>query len=122
MNWTNEKKAVLETALKMSEKGLVIGISGNVSVRLPPANGRGLLAITPTSRYYDLLTPEDIQVIDFEAEPVEGDLPPSVESMLHIAVYQARPGVKAVIRTPFGFRLLPWRQPTSKYRPSWKTR
>jgi len=97
--WQNEKKLVLETAQRLSERGMVIGTSGNVSLRLPPENGRELLAITPTSRYYDQLTPDDIQVIDFEVEPVEGDLPPSSESLLHIGVYRARNDVGAVIHT-----------------------
>ena len=97
--WYEEKKQVLEAAWKMAEKGLVVGSSGNVSLRLPPENSRELLAITPTSRYYDLLTPDDIQVIDFEAEPLEGNLAPSVETMLHIGIYRARKNVNAVIHT-----------------------
>lgn len=97
--WWEERKLVLETAQKMAEEGLVVGTSGNVSLRLAPEGSRELLAITPTSRYYDLLTPDDIQIIDFEAEPVEGNLPPSVETMLHIGIYQARKNIKAVIHT-----------------------
>lgn len=97
--WLEEKKLVLQTAQKMVEKGLVVGTSGNVSLRLPPEGDRKLLAITPTSRYYDLLSADDIQVIDFEVEPVEGDLPPSVESLLHIGIYEARKNIKAVIHS-----------------------
>jgi L-fuculose-phosphate aldolase len=97
--WREEKKLVLEAARKMLEKGLVVGTSGNVSLRLPPENGRELLAVTPTSRYYDRLGIDDIQVVDFEVEPVEGDLPPSVETMLHIGIYRARQSVNAVIHT-----------------------
>lgn len=97
--WQEEKRLVLETGQKMLEKGLVVGKSGNVSLRLPPEGNRELLAITPTSRYYDLVTVNDIQVIDFETEPVEGDLPPSSETMLHIGIYQARKNVNAVIHT-----------------------
>jgi L-ribulose-5-phosphate 4-epimerase len=97
--WLKEKRLVLETARLMSDRGLVTGTSGNVSMRLTPDNGRELLAITPTSRYYDKLTPEDIPVIDFEAEPVEGDLAPSSESMLHIKLYQIRKDIGAVIHT-----------------------
>ncbi len=97
--WSKEKALVLDTARKMEEKGLVAGTSGNVSLRLLPEGGRELLAITPTSRYYDLLTPDDIQVIDFEAKPVEGSLPPSSESMMHIAIYRARKDIHAVIHT-----------------------
>ncbi len=95
--WQEEKKTVREAALKMVEKGLVVGKSGNISLRLPPEDGRDLLAITPTRKYYDLLTVDDIQVVDFEAETVEGDLAPSVETMLHIGIYKARRNVKAVL-------------------------
>lgn len=97
--WLEAKKLVLETARRMAENGLVVGTSGNVSLRLPPQGGRPLLAITPTSRDYDLMSADDIQIIDFEAEPVEGDLPPSVETMLHIGIYRARKNVNAVIHT-----------------------
>ena len=97
--WQEAKQLVLETGLKLVEKGLVVGKSGNISLRLPPEDGRELLAITPTSRYYDLLTAGEIQVIDFETEPVEGDLPPSSETLLHIGIYRARPNINAVIHT-----------------------
>lgn len=97
--WQEAKRLVLETSQKMWAKGLVVGKSGNVSLRLPPEGGRELLAITPSFRYYDSLTIDDIQVIDFEAEPVEGDLAPSVETMLHIGIYQARRNINAVIHT-----------------------
>lgn len=97
--WAAERGLVLETARKMVEKGLVIGKAGNVSVRLASTGRRSLLAITPTSRYYDSLTPDDIPVIDFQGKPVEGATPPSSEAALHIGVYQARPDVNAVIHT-----------------------
>lgn len=97
--WHEEKRLVLEASQKMHEKGLVVGTSGNVSLRLPPQGGRELLAITPSRRYYDLLTIDDIQVIDFEAEPIEGDLVPSVELMLHIGIYRARQNINAIIHT-----------------------
>jgi len=83
----------------MVEKGLVIGKAGNVSVRLASEGRRSLLAITPTSRYYDSLTPDDIPVVDFQGKPVEGSLAPSSEAALHIGVYQKRSAVNAVIHT-----------------------
>ena len=97
--WQQEKRIVLEASQKMLEKGLVVGTSGNVSLRLTPEDGRELLAISPSQQYYDTLTVDDIQVIDFEVEPVEGDLIPSVETMLHIGIYRARRNVNAVIHT-----------------------
>ena len=97
--WQKEKRLVLEASQKILEKGLVTGTSGNVSLRLLPENNGKLLAITPSRRYYDLLTIDDIQIINFEGEPVEGNLTPSTEKMLHIGIYQMRKDVNAVIHT-----------------------
>lgn len=97
--WLNGKKLVLETARRISEKGLVAGTSGNVSLRLPLENGKEVLAITPASRYYDLLAPDDIPIIDFKVNRVEGNLAPSSESLLHIGIYKTRKNVGAVIHT-----------------------
>lgn len=97
--WQEEKRIVLEASQRMLEKGLVVGTFGNVSLRLRPEDDRELLAISPSQRYYDTLTTDDIQVIDFEGEPVEGDLIPSVETMLHVGIYRARRNVNAVIHT-----------------------
>ena len=97
--WAEARHQVLEAARQMHREGLVVGTSGNVSLRLPPEGGRKLLAITPSSRYYDTMTADDIQVIDFDARPVAGDLPPSTETNLHIGVYRARADVNAVVHT-----------------------
>jgi len=97
--WNSEKKAVLEAAQQMAQKGLVVGTSGNVSMRLKDPSGRELLAITPNARYYDSLDVDDIVVADFEGERVEGELTTSIEKMLHIGVYKARKKVNAIIHT-----------------------
>ena len=98
-SWPSEKNAVLQTALKMADLGLTTALSGNVSTRLPSEDGRDLLAITPLGVRYSQLTVQDIPVVDFNIEPVEGDLAPSSESLLHAAIYRARPDVGAVIHT-----------------------
>ena len=97
--WNSEKKAVLEAAQQMAQKGLVVGTSGNVSMRISEPGGRQLLAITPNNRYYDLLDVDDIGIVDFEGECVEGELTASIETMLHIGIYIARTKVNAVIHT-----------------------
>jgi len=57
------------------------------------------MAITPMGRSYDLLQAEDVVVVDHEMEAVEGELAPSSESLLHVAVYSRRPDVGAVVHT-----------------------
>ena len=97
--WQNEKRDVADAARKMAQLGLVFGTAGNVSVRLDSENGRDLMAVTPSGASYDGLTHDDIAVTDFEVEPLEGELPPSSESLLHIGIYQRRPDVHAVVHT-----------------------
>jgi L-fuculose-phosphate aldolase len=95
--WQEEKQIVLEAAQKMAASGLVVGTSGNISLRLP--GKRQLMAITPSSKHYDLLGADDIQIVDFNGQSVEGNLTPSMETMLHIGIYQARKNINAIIHT-----------------------
>ncbi len=97
--WQSEKRAVLDAARKMLDKGLVVGSSGNVSIRLPVSGRRELLAITPSSMPYETLTVDDIQIVDFNGQKVEGTLLPSIETPLHRGIYRARKNVNAVIHT-----------------------
>jgi L-fuculose-phosphate aldolase len=99
LNLLEARKTVLDTAREMCAAGLVVGNSGNISLRLPPEGKMGLMAITPTSRHYDTLDYADIPIIDFNGNNVEGKLKPSVETPLHIAIYKARKNVNAVIHT-----------------------
>ena len=95
VRWSEERQAVLETALEMARMGLVVGSSGNVSLRLSVEPL--LVAITPSQRPYRSLRWEEIPVIDSAGRIVEGELEPSSERLLHLAVYGARVDVGAVI-------------------------
>lgn len=97
--WREEKKIVLEAAQEMLGKGLVVGTAGNVSLRLPIEGERQMLAITPSAQHYDLLGVDDIQIVDFNGQTIEGSLRSSMETMLHIGIYRARKNVNAVIHT-----------------------
>jgi L-fuculose-phosphate aldolase len=97
--WNTEKKTVLEAAQRMSEKGFVVGTAGNLSMRVKEPAGKELMLITPTSRYYDSISVDDIVIVDFEGKIVEGEYSPSVETMLHLGVYKTRKKVNAVIHS-----------------------
>jgi len=97
--WHDEKIAVVQTARQLTKLGLVTNANGNVSVRLNPHEGHNLFAITPSKKSYDSLNVDDIQVVDFDIDPVEGKHVPSSESLMHVGIYIARPNVGAVIHT-----------------------
>ncbi|NUW36430.1 class II aldolase/adducin family protein [Nonomuraea sp. SMC257] len=75
------------------ELGLVIGTSGNLSVRQGD-----LVAVTPSGVALDRLTPEMCPVVDMDGHLVEGDLQPSSETPMHLAVY-ASTAAQAVVHT-----------------------
>ena len=97
--WVAEKRAVADAAKRLADLGLVSGSSGNVSVRLPSGDSHELLAVTPSGKRCSEMDEGDIVVADFELEPVDGDLAPSSESLMHVAIYRSRPDAGAVVHT-----------------------
>ena len=79
----------------MAVDGLVVGTSGNVSARVGDR-----IAITPTGVDYAELTPESIVLLDGDGAVVAGDLAPTSELPLHLALYRlAGRRVGAVVHT-----------------------
>ncbi len=87
--------AVLAAAKGMLESGLTTGTSGNVSARL----GGGQIVITPSAVAYQQMTPDDLVVLDPDGRQVAGSRPPSTESRLHLACYQAFGEIGAVLHS-----------------------
>jgi len=92
--WDPIKEEIVEACRGLVAKGLVAGSSGNVSRRCGEA-----VVITPSRLPYSQLRPQDVVVIDFQANLVEGELPPSSEALAHLAIYRARPDAGAIVHT-----------------------
>ncbi|WP_371651921.1 MULTISPECIES: class II aldolase/adducin family protein [unclassified Streptomyces] len=71
------------TARRTAEEGLVVGTSGNVSVRVGE-----LVLVTPTGVPYDRLGPDDTVAVDLTGRQVTGTLRPTSELPMHLAVYR----------------------------------
>ncbi len=99
MKWQSERTVVVQAAQQLLRLGLVAATSGNVSLRLEGDMNEGLIAITPSSTDYETMKPEDIVVVDYDVDVVEGETVPSSESLTHVAVYKARSDISAVIHT-----------------------
>ena len=99
MKWQSERTVVVQAAQQLLRLGLVAATSGNVSLRLEGDEKEGLIAVTPASTDYETMTPEDIVIVDYDVDVIEGDAVPSSESLTHVAVYKARPDISAVIHT-----------------------
>jgi ribulose-5-phosphate 4-epimerase/fuculose-1-phosphate aldolase len=90
------KNCVVQAAQRLTEKGYLSATGGNLSMRIP---GKNVLAITPSNYDYLKMVPEDICIVDFNLNCIEGERKPSVETAMHAAIYQVRPDVNAVIHT-----------------------
>jgi L-ribulose-5-phosphate 4-epimerase len=90
------KTQIVETAQSLVQKGYLMATGGNLSLRIL---GQDAFAITPSNYDYMKMTPEDVCVLDFGLNPLEGELKPSVESGMHCAIYQVRGDVNAIVHT-----------------------
>lgn len=90
------KTLIVEAAQRLTQKGYLSATGGNLSVRIA---GENALAITPSNYDYMKMIPDDICVLDFDLNPIEGARKPSVESAMHAAIYQVRGDVNAVVHT-----------------------
>ncbi|HZP56045.1 MAG TPA: class II aldolase/adducin family protein [Dehalococcoidia bacterium] len=97
-DYARERQEVLDAVRRIVDLGLVGGASGNVSRRIAGPDG-DLMAITASRVPYHRFSVADVLVVDFDIEPVAGEGVPSSESLLHAAIYRARPDAGAVIHT-----------------------
>ena len=95
-NYREYKKQVVEYSQKLVQAGYLSGTGGNLSVRIP---GESALAVTPSNFDYMEMQVDDVSVVDFSLNRIEGDHKPSIESGMHAAVYEVRPDVGCVIHT-----------------------
>ncbi|MFJ6567324.1 class II aldolase/adducin family protein [Streptomyces sp. NPDC091292] len=84
---------LVATARRTVTDGLVVGTSGNVSVRV----GDTVLT-TPSGVPYDRLTPADVLGVGLDGVQVLGDLVPTSELPMHLAIYRTT-RARAVVHT-----------------------
>lgn len=89
-------ESIIEAAVLLTEKGLIAGTWGNISVRIPQSSQ---YAITPSGRKYQNLQPQDIIIVNDEGAVISGNFKPSSELPLHLAIYSARPDIQAIVHT-----------------------
>lgn len=85
---------LVATARRTVADGLVVGTSGNVSVRV----GDGIVLVTPSGVPYDRLGPRDIVAVDLDGKRYAGTLSPTSELPMHLAIYRTT-GARAVVHT-----------------------
>ncbi len=108
-------RAVVDAGLSLAHSSMTVGTYGNISCRVD----ENTIAITPSGRDYEQLTPSDIVIVNMEGAVLEmGDpnerktvdtgadakgsavpLRPSSELSLHLAIYRHFPEARAIVHT-----------------------
>jgi len=88
------KKLLVEAGLRMFNSNLTVGTWGNISVC---DRDKNLVYITPSGMNYTTVTEDDMVVLDMKGQQIEGCRKPSIETPMHVAVFNARPDVNAVV-------------------------
>lgn len=83
-----ERARIVAAGRRLADGGLVIGTAGNLSVRVG-----GHLVVTGSGTSLGELTPSRLTVVDLAGTVLDGDLAPTSELPLHLAIYEATDAV-----------------------------
>ena len=84
---------IVEVGRRLHARAYVASNDGNISARV----GDNLLLTTPKGVSKGFMTPDMMVTTDLEGRKVAGERDASSELLMHLAVYQSRPDVHAVV-------------------------
>jgi len=84
---------ICEVSKRLYIAGFMSGSDGNLSALL----NKEEVLITPSRLAKGFLEPSQIIKIDRSGAIISGDYPPSIESNMHLAAYEERPDINAVV-------------------------
>ncbi len=97
------KQRVLDANLLLPKYGLITFTWGNVS---EIDREKGIVAIKPSGVEYDVMTRDDIVLVDLDGNIVEGNLRPSSDLDTHLGFYRNFPNIEVLfIHIPLGQRV-----------------
>jgi L-ribulose-5-phosphate 4-epimerase len=90
------KEQVYKANLDLVKNKLVLFTWGNVS---GVDRGKGLMVIKPSGISYDKMRQEDMVVLDFNGNIIEGSLKPSSDMATHLELYRKFPNIGGIVHT-----------------------
>ncbi len=90
------KEAAYRANMRLPELGLVLFTFGNASA---VDRERRVFAIKPSGVIYDTLRPEDMVVLDFDNNILEGEKRPSSDTKTHALLYREWPSLGGIVHT-----------------------
>tara|TARA_Y100001936_G_scaffold253944_1_gene322594 strand:+ start:2427 stop:3110 length:684 start_codon:yes stop_codon:yes gene_type:complete len=88
-----QQKQQLVQCIRMLERSGIVDYNGHASIRQPDDR----ILINIGNRQRSTLTIDDLCIIDFDGNLLEGDGNPPLEFHLHSGIYKARPDARAIV-------------------------
>jgi L-ribulose-5-phosphate 4-epimerase len=95
-NYKELKRACFEANMELPRLDLVVYTFGNVSA---VHREQAVFAIKPSGMPYEKLKVEDIVIVDFENQVVEGHMRPSSDTKTHAFIYKNWPNIGGICHT-----------------------
>jgi L-fuculose-phosphate aldolase len=95
MDYINEREQLVKAGLRLLHEGLVSRTWGNISVKVNDSE----MLVTPSGKFYDEVTPNDMVLVNFKTNEYKSDIKPSSEFKMHSGIYNDRKDVNAIIHT-----------------------
>lgn len=95
-NYKELKQECYEANMQLDALKLVIYTFGNVSA---VDRSRGVFAIKPSGVPYEILKPEDIVIVDFDNNIIEGTMRPSSDTKTHAYLYKHWENIGGIAHT-----------------------
>ncbi len=87
------RQDIVEIGRYIWQKGWTAANDGNISIRLDEER----ILCTPTGVCKGLMHPDDLIIVDRKGNKIEGRLKGTTEIAMHLAVYDLRPDIRAVL-------------------------
>jgi L-fuculose-phosphate aldolase len=87
------KHDIVQIGKMMYERRFIVAGDGNISVRIAD----DMILATPTALCKGMLSPDQIVKMDPRGNVLEGEYQPSSEIKMHLAAYETRPDINAVV-------------------------
>jgi L-ribulose-5-phosphate 4-epimerase len=90
------RQSAYDANMQLPKLGLVLFTFGNVSAA---DREEGVFAIKPSGVPYDQLSPQNMVIVDFEGNTVEGSFRPSSDTKTHAVLYKHWEKVGSIVHT-----------------------
>lgn len=87
------RQDIVETGRLIYQKGWVAANDGNITVRLDDDR----ILSTPTGVSKGMMSPDDLIIVDYEGNKLQGRLEKTSEILMHLVIYKMRPDVHSIV-------------------------